>query len=67
MLEISRILAVFFGSSGIFIPQIVDRIYLSRAKQFYIKCKNGNGIFGNADLHFRMLALRIDFKKGVNK
>jgi len=61
MLEISRFWP-FLCQSGVFIPQVVDWIDLPREKkkQFYIKCKNGKEIIGNADLHFRMLALRIE-------
>jgi len=66
MLEISRFGAVLCPA-GICIPQIVDWIDLPCKKQFYIKCKNGEGIFCNADLHLSMLALRIDFKKGETK
>jgi len=55
----------FLCPSGVFIPQVVDWIDLLREKQFYIKCKTRKE-YGNADLHFKMLALRIDFKKGVN-
>ena len=52
----------FLCPSGRFRKEIVDWIDLPTEKQYYIKCKNGKGIFGNTDLHFRMIALRIDFR-----
>ena len=48
--------------NGRFISNIVDMIDLPGERSFYVKCKNGRGIFGNTDLHFRMLALMINFK-----
>jgi hypothetical protein len=49
----------------IFIPNILSWFDLPVKKEFYIKCKNGKGIFGNVDLVFRMLALYFDFSQKV--
>jgi hypothetical protein len=46
---------------GKFISNIVDWIDLPTNKENYTVCKNGKGIFGNENLKFRMLALRIMF------
>jgi hypothetical protein len=46
---------------GRFCKEVVDFIILPREKQYYTKCSNGRGFFGNQDLSFDMLALKIDF------
>lgn len=51
----------FLCPNGVFRSEVVDWFDLPTEKQFYIKCKNGKGIFGNTDLQFRMLALKVDF------
>ena len=48
---------------GKFIPNVIDWFDLPTAKEFYTTCKNGRGMFGNADLKFRMLALRLNFQE----
>ena len=48
--------------NGNFRKEVIDWFDLPTQKQYYVKCKNGKGIFGNTDLHFRMLALKIDFR-----
>ena len=52
----------FLCPNGTFINEIVDWFDLPTDKQHYVKCKSGKGIFGNIDLHFRMLALKVDFR-----
>ena len=47
---------------GSFIHSVKDMIDLPRHKSSHIPCKSGRGIFGNNDLKFRMLALKIDFR-----
>jgi hypothetical protein len=44
-----------------FISNVIDWIDLPTNKESYISCKNGKGIFGNGNLKFRMLALRVIF------
>ena len=44
-----------------FIENVLDWFDLPQDKDFYIPCKNGSGIFGNEDLKFRMLALKLKF------
>jgi hypothetical protein len=46
---------------GCFRQEVVDHIVLPTQIDFYNKCKNGRGIFGNQDLPFNMLALKIAF------
>jgi hypothetical protein len=48
--------------NGKFIKNVVDWILLPTEKEFYTCCKNGKGIFGNQNLHFNMLAIKISFK-----
>ena len=48
------------GGDG-FIDQVKGYIYLPTKKEFYSPGKSNKAIFGNVDLTFRMLALRIDF------
>ena len=48
------------GGDG-FIDQVKGYIYLPTKKEFYSPGKRNKAIFGNVDLTFRMLALRIDF------
>jgi hypothetical protein len=48
------------GGDG-FIDQVKGYTDLSTEKEFYSPGKSKNAIFGNVDLTFRMLALRIDF------
>lgn len=52
----------FLCPNGLFRQEIVDWFDLPTQKEFYVKNKNGRGIFGNIDLHFRMLALKVDFR-----
>lgn len=47
---------------GQLIGNVSDWYDLPTEKQFYTPCKNGIGMFGNEDLKFRMLALKISFK-----
>jgi hypothetical protein len=42
-------------------PKGKGYIYLPTKKEFYSPGKSNKAIFGNVDLTFRMLALRIDF------
>ena len=44
-----------------FISEVVDFIDLPTNKDAYIPGKSKKSIFGNVDLTFRMLALRLDF------
>ena len=44
-----------------FIDQVNGYIYLPTKKEFYSPGKGNKAIFGNVDLTFRMLALRIYF------
>ncbi|MCG7876850.1 MAG: DNA N-6-adenine-methyltransferase [Candidatus Thiodiazotropha endolucinida] len=48
---------------GYFIHNVTDVADLPTDKLSYVPCKNGRGIFGNTDLKFRMLALRLDFRE----
>ena len=52
----------FLCPNGIFRREIVDWFDLPIEKHFYVKSKTGKGIFGNMDLNFRMLALKVDFR-----
>ena len=52
----------FLCPNGLFRKEIVDWFDLLTQKEYYIKNKNGRGIFGNIDLRFRMLALNVDFR-----
>lgn len=52
----------FLCPNGNFRKEVIDWFDLPTQKQYYVKCKNGKGIFGNTDLHFRMLALKVDFR-----
>lgn len=47
--------------NGIFIRQVVDYIDLPTEKTYYVKSKTNRGLFGTQNLHFRMLALKVDF------
>ena len=47
---------------GRIVPSVVDWFDLPINKEFYTRCKNGNGMFGNTDLKFRMLALNLKFR-----
>lgn len=40
---------------------VKDLFDLPLQKHYYIPCNDGSGIFGNEDLKFRMLALKIAF------
>lgn len=46
---------------GQFVPNVVNWLDLPASRNYYTRCKNGKGMFGNTDLKFRMLALKIDF------
>lgn len=46
-----------------FIPEIVECIDISTAKENFITSLTGSGVFGNIDLPFRMLAVRIDSRR----
>ena len=48
--------------NGQFISAVIDWVDLPTNKECYVPCKNGNGIFGNENLRFRMLALNLSFK-----
>ncbi|MEW8544359.1 MAG: reverse transcriptase domain-containing protein [Candidatus Thiodiazotropha sp.] len=50
---------------GKFIPNVIDWFDLPTSKEFYTRCKNGRGMFGNADLKFRMLALKMNFQESA--
>ena len=60
----SSLFWTFLCINGVFIDEVVDWFDLPIEKHFYVKCKNGKGMFGNTDLKFRMLALQFDFRKG---
>ena len=47
--------------NGTFIPQVTGFIDLPTSKNFFTKCKNGKGIFGNKDLNFNMVVLEVNF------
>ena len=47
---------------GSFMHWVKDTLDLPTVKSSYTPCKSGQGIFGNADLKFRMLALKLDFR-----
>ena len=49
-------------SKGCFKKFVLDSIDL-HIEVFHTKCKSGNGIFGNQNLKFRMIALRIFFQE----
>ena len=55
----------FICPNGVFRNEIADWFDLPTERHFYVKCKNGGGLFGNTDLHFRMLALKVDFRAGI--
>jgi len=40
-----------------FISSVVDYFDLPTLKEYYGKCRDGKGLFGNVELNFRMLAL----------
>ena len=44
-----------------FFPFVKEWMDLPISKEFYTKCKNGSGLFGNKDLDFRILALYVEF------
>ena len=44
------------------IPNEIDWLNLPTSRNDYTRCKKGKGMFGNSDLKFRMLALKIDFQ-----
>ena len=46
-----------------FISEVLDSIDLPTFKDAYIPGKSSKAIFGNVDLTFRMLALRLDFTR----
>ena len=46
-----------------FIGQVISYIDLPTEKEFYTPGKSKRSIFGNNDLTFRMLALRLDFRQ----
>ena len=48
--------------NGNFIPEVINWFDLPTSKENYVRCKTGSGVFGNANLHFRMLALNVDFR-----
>lgn len=50
------------AEDGSFIHNIKEIIDLPTDKSSYIPCKSGRGMFGNDNLKFRMLALKIDFR-----
>ena len=50
----------FICPNGSFIKEVVDWCDLPIEKKYYVRCRNGKGVFGNVDLHFRMLALKIN-------
>jgi len=45
-----------------FVDQVIGYIDFPVAKMFYIPGKSKRSNFGNTDLTFRMLALRLDFR-----
>lgn len=47
------------NSFAFYVKEVVQ---LETAERFYTSSKSGQGIFGNTDLNFPMLALRIDFR-----
>ncbi|KAL5020239.1 hypothetical protein ScPMuIL_003131, partial [Solemya velum] len=49
------------GKENLFIKNVIDYIELPGKKEYYTISKTGSGIFGNKDLYFRMLALKLDF------
>ena len=46
-----------------FIDQVINYIDLPTEKEFYTPGKSKKSLFGNTDLTFRMLALRLDFRQ----
>jgi hypothetical protein len=48
---------------GHFIGEVEQIIDIPTQKEFYVRCKNGKGIFGNVDLNFRMLAIKLCFQR----
>ena len=50
-------------NKGKFKSCVQDCIDLPTEKMFYTLCSSGEGIFGNQNLKFRMLALRMCFEK----
>ncbi|XP_069112417.1 uncharacterized protein [Argopecten irradians] len=47
-----------------YIPEVVGMVYLPTNKQSYMPGRGNKYLFGNVDLPFRMLALRLDFRGG---
>jgi hypothetical protein len=48
--------------NGNFISNVSDWFDLPTNMSYYTACSNGKGLFGNADLKFRMLALNLNFR-----
>ncbi|XP_068204679.1 uncharacterized protein [Palaemon carinicauda] len=51
----------FLCPTGSFIPEVVDWFDLPINRENYVSSRSGKGMFGNIDLNFRMLALKVDF------
>ncbi|XP_076099880.1 uncharacterized protein LOC143069233 [Mytilus galloprovincialis] len=49
-------------NGGDFTDQVIGYVQLPSGKEFYIPGKSKKAIFGNTDLTFKMLALRLDFR-----
>lgn len=47
--------------NGRYISAVSDWMDLPTKKEYYVKCSNGKGMFGNIDLNFRMVALSLKF------
>ncbi|CAC5423237.1 unnamed protein product [Mytilus coruscus] len=50
-------------NGGDFTDQVTAYVELPSGKEFYTPGKSKNAIFGNTDLKFKMLALRLDFRE----
>ena len=50
----------FICPNGSFINQVEEWCDLPVQKEYYVRCRNGKGIFGNSNLHFRMIALKMN-------
>ena len=46
---------------GMFIPEVIDFVYLPRDKEAYIPSRIAGGLFGERDLAFDMLAINMKY------
>ncbi|CAC5408527.1 unnamed protein product [Mytilus coruscus] len=54
---------VLCPNGGDFTDQFITHVELPSGKEFYTPSKSKKAIFGNTDLTFNMLALRLDFRE----